>query len=62
MKSLEEDDKVFSQNAKKHNILLVPGSSFGCPGYVRLAYCVDYEMIKRALPAFKKLAEEYAVQ
>ncbi len=59
IKSLEEDDKEFSQRAKKYNILLVPGSSFGCPGYVRLAYCVDYEMIERALPAFKKLAEEY---
>lgn len=59
IKALEEDDKAFSQRAKKHNLLLVPGSSFGCPGYVRLAYCVDYEMIKRSLPAFKALADEY---
>ena len=62
LKSLEEDDKVFSQKAKKYNILLVPGSSFGCPGYVRLAYCVNYEMIERSLPAFKALAEEYKGQ
>ena len=62
VKSLEEDDKAFSQKAKKHNILLVPGSSFGCPGYVRLAYCVDYEMIKRSLSAFKKLVDEYGIQ
>jgi aspartate aminotransferase len=59
IKSLEEDDKAFSQAAKKHNILIVPGSSFGCPGYLRIAYCVDYKMIERALPGFKKLAEEY---
>ncbi len=59
IKALEEDDKAFVQRAKKYNLLLVPGSSFGCAGYVRLAYCVDYDMIQRALPAFKKLAEEY---
>ncbi|MCR5792131.1 MAG: pyridoxal phosphate-dependent aminotransferase [Lachnospiraceae bacterium] len=59
MKSMEEDDKAFCQKAKEHHLLLVPGSSFGCPGYVRLAYCVDYDMIKRSLPAFEKLAKEY---
>lgn len=59
VKSLEEDDKAFSAKAKEYNLLLVPGSSFGCPGYVRLAYCVDYDMIKRSLPAFKKLADSY---
>ena len=59
IKSMEENDKEFVSKAKKYNLLLVPGSSFGCPGYVRLAYCVDYNMIERSLPAFKKLAEEY---
>lgn len=59
IKALEEDDKAFSQRAKKYNLLLVPGSSFACPGYVRLAYCVDYDMIERSLPAFEKLAAEY---
>lgn len=49
----------FIENAKKYHILMVPGSSFACPGYVRLAYCVSYETIQRALPKFKKLAEEY---
>lgn len=48
----------FVAKAKKHNLLIVPGTNFGCPGYVRLAYCVDPEMIKRSLPAFKLLAEE----
>ncbi len=59
IKAMEEDDKAFSKRAKKYNLLLVPGSGFGCPGYVRLAYCVDYDMIQRALPFFEKLAEEY---
>ena len=62
VKSPEEDDVTFSQKAKKYNILLVPGSSFGCPGYVRLAYCVDYNMIKRSLSAFKMLIDEYNKQ
>ncbi len=59
VKSLEPDDTAFVKRAKKHNLLVVPGSSFGCPGYVRMAYCVDYDMIKRSLSAFEKLAKEY---
>jgi aspartate aminotransferase len=61
VKALEEDDKAFSEAAKKHNLLIVPGSSFGCPGYCRIAYCVDYNMIERALPGFEKLAHEYGL-
>jgi len=52
------DDVEFCARAKEHNILVVPGSSFAWKGYVRIAYCVSNEMIKRALPHFKKLAEE----
>lgn len=52
------DDKEFCALAKKHNVLVVPGASFACPGYVRIAYCVSPETIAGALPAFKKLAEE----
>lgn len=59
VKSLEEDDAAFAAKAKEFNLLVVPGSSFACPGYVRIAYCVDYDMIVRALPAFQKLAETY---
>lgn len=59
IQSPDKDEKKFVEAAKKHNILLVGGSSFSCPGYVRLAYCVSYEMIERSLPAFEKLAEEY---
>ena len=56
------DDRAFVAAAKKHRILLVPGSSFGGPGYVRLAYCVDYDMILRSLPGFAKLAEEFGLE
>jgi aspartate aminotransferase len=52
------DDKEFAERAKKYNILVVPGSSFGCPGYVRIAYCVAYETIINSMPQFRKLAEE----
>lgn len=53
-----EDEEEFVAIAKKYHIILVPTKSFGCPGYIRLAYCVDYEMIKRSLPAFEALAKE----
>nr|WP_317379227.1 pyridoxal phosphate-dependent aminotransferase [uncultured Faecalimonas sp.] len=59
MKSPIEDEKAFCEAAKRYNILLVPGSSFGCPGYVRIAYCVAYETIVGALPKFQKLAKQY---
>jgi len=52
------DDKAFAELAKAKNILLVPGSAFGCPGYVRIAYCVAYSTIENALPGFKALIEE----
>ena len=55
------DDKEFCEAAKKYNILMVPGSAFGCPGYVRIAYCVAYDTIINAMPGFKKLAEEYGL-
>ncbi|MCI6420734.1 MAG: pyridoxal phosphate-dependent aminotransferase [Blautia sp.] len=59
MKSPIADEKEFCQAAKKHNILIVPGSSFACPGYVRIAYCVSYETIVNSMPGFKALAEEF---
>ena len=59
VKSPAADEKAFCAAAKKYNILLVPGSSFGCPGYVRIAYCVAYETIVNSLPKFKELAAEY---
>jgi aspartate aminotransferase len=60
VKSPVEDEQVFCDLAKKHHILIVAGSAFGCPGYVRLTYCVSYEMILRSLPHFAELMEELA--
>lgn len=59
VESPEEDEKKFCEVCKNHHILVVPGSSFACPGYVRISYCVSYEQIERSLPAFRKVAEEY---
>lgn len=58
-KALEADDYAFCERAKKYNLLLVPGTDFGCSGYFRAAYCTSEDTIRRSIPAFKKLAEEY---
>ncbi len=60
--SLIPDDIEFAKRALKYNLLIVPGSGFGCPGYFRLAYCVDFNSIKNSIPAFKALAEEFKGQ
>ncbi len=59
MQALEEDANAFCMKARDYELLLVPSDSFGCKGYVRLAYCVTTEMIERSLPAFEKLAKAY---
>ena len=59
VKALEEDANAFSERAKHFGLLLVPGDSFGSCGYVRLAYCVSADMIKRSLPQFKELYNSY---
>lgn len=59
MKSPVADEKVFCEAAKKQHVLIVPGSSFACPGYVRIAYCVAHETIINSMPGFKALAEEF---
>lgn len=61
VKSPVADEKEFCEAGKKYNIIMVPGSSFACPGYVRLAYCVSYETIINSLPEFKKLAAEFSL-
>lgn len=58
VKSPVADEKAFCEAAKKYNILFVPGSSFNCPGYVRIAYCVAYDTIINSLPKFGQLAKE----
>ncbi len=52
------DAEAFSRRAKEKDLLLVPGDGFGCPGYFRVCYCVDYEMILNSLPVFRALLEE----
>lgn len=59
MRSPEADAKAFSERAKKYELALVPSDDFGIEGYVRLAYCVPEEMIRRSLPAFAALARDY---
>ena len=61
VKAPSGDGNEFSEEAKKLDILVVPSDSFGCEGYVRIAYCVSTDLIRRSLPAFKKLAEKYAL-
>ena len=62
LKSPEPDDKAFVEHAKKYNIIMVNGTSFACPGYVRLAYCLSTDSIERSYEAFKKLAADYGLQ
>jgi len=57
-KSPIADDVEFARMAQKHNILIVPGSGFGAPGYFRIAYCIDKKIIERSLPAWRNLAAE----
>ena len=61
MKTPEPDAEAFCRRAMKENLLVVPGDSFGTPGYVRIAYCVSRDVIENALPVFRKLAEEYGI-
>lgn len=58
-KALEEDAGAFCMRAREYDLLLVPGDTFGCPGYFRISYCVDTEKVKRSLSAFERLAESY---
>ena len=60
VKAPNGDAMAFSEKAKlEHNLLVVPGDGFACPGYFRLSYCVSNDMIKRSLPAFKAMIESY---
>ncbi|MEG0805904.1 MAG: pyridoxal phosphate-dependent aminotransferase [Lachnospiraceae bacterium] len=61
LKSPEADEIAFCEKAKKYNIMIVNGTSFSCPGYVRLTYCVSLDKIQRSLPQFEKLAKDYGL-
>ena len=56
-KALEEDAVAFCQKAKKYDLILVPADNFGCPGYFRMAYCIDTEKVERSIPVLKKFVE-----
>ena len=58
-KALEEDANAFCMKAREFDLLLVPSDTFGVKGYVRFAYCIDTEKVKRSLPALEKLAAAY---
>lgn len=61
-KALEDDAKAFCQKALQYDLALVPGDSFGCPGYFRMAYCIETEKVRRSFAALEKfVAEEYGV-
>lgn len=59
VKALEPDEQAFADRAKAHELLLVPSTSFGCSGYVRIGYCVDKATIEQSIPAFAALMAEY---
>ena len=59
MQALEEDADAFCEKAKEEDLLIVSATGFGCPGWVRISYCVDKEMIKRSFGAFEKLYQRY---
>ena len=62
VKTPTKDEMEFVNAAKKYNVLLVPGSAFQCPGYVRISYCVSEDTIRNSLPEFEKLAEEFKIR
>lgn len=57
-KALEEDAKAFCQKALKYDLILVPGDTFGAPGFFRMAYCIDTEKVERSLPALRRFVKE----
>ena len=59
VKALEPDASAFFERAKSFELLPVPSDSFGCPGWVRVGYCVARETIVNSMPAWKKLADSY---
>lgn len=61
VKSPEPDEKNFCQVCREHHVLVVPGSSFECPGYVRISYCVSASQIERSMEAFARIAARYGL-
>lgn len=58
-KALEADSNAFCRKAMEEDLLLVPGDTFGCPGYFRISYCIETEKVVRSLEAFRRVAGKY---
>ena len=56
-KALEEDAVLFCEKAKKYDLILVPADTFGCPGYFRMAYCIDTEKVERSIEALRRFVK-----
>jgi aspartate aminotransferase len=62
-KALEEDSIAFCNKAKNYDLILVPADNFGCPGYFRMAYCIDTEKVERSLEALRRFVQtEYSTR
>ncbi len=59
MRALEPDDARFCERAKEERLLMAPGTAFGGPGFVRISYCVPYDVIERSIPSFERLYKKY---
>lgn len=59
MRSLEPDDARFCDRAKEERLLMAPGTAFGGPRFVRISYCVPYDVVERSIPSFRRLYEKY---
>ena len=59
VKALDPDADAFCERAKEEDLLIVSATGFGCPGYVRISYCVDEDMIRRSFGAFERLYNKY---
>jgi aspartate aminotransferase len=53
-RALEEDSIAFCEKALKYDLILVPADTFGCPGYFRMAYCIETEKVERSLTALRR--------
>lgn len=56
-KALEDDSVAFCKKATNYDLVLVPADNFGCPGYFRMAYCIDTEKVERSLPALEEFVK-----
>ncbi len=57
-KALEEDSVAFCRKALQYDLVLVPGDTFGAPGFFRMAYCIETEKVERSLEALRRFVKE----